>query len=86
MARRRRFAEWIVWNCNRFNSFGVMKSNLFNIERSQVPDLKLCGFFVCSCSENTGLLGLTKVGSRRVVQISAGFMIFFSIFGNTPIM
>ncbi|XP_020866709.1 nucleobase-ascorbate transporter 4 isoform X1 [Arabidopsis lyrata subsp. lyrata] len=32
--------------------------------------------------ENTGLLGLTKVGSRRVVQIAAGFMIFFSIFGK----
>ncbi|CAH8283265.1 unnamed protein product [Eruca vesicaria subsp. sativa] len=32
--------------------------------------------------ENAGLLGLTKVGSRRVVQISAGFMIFFSIFGK----
>ncbi|CAI0417512.1 unnamed protein product [Linum tenue] len=29
-------------------------------------------------SENVGLLGLTRVGSRRVVQISAGFMIFFS--------
>ncbi|KAG6494301.1 hypothetical protein ZIOFF_049325 [Zingiber officinale] len=28
--------------------------------------------------ENVGLLGLTRVGSRRVVQISAGFMIFFS--------
>ncbi|KAJ7960341.1 Nucleobase-ascorbate transporter [Quillaja saponaria] len=32
--------------------------------------------------ENVGLLGLTRVGSRRVVQISAGFMIFFSIFGK----
>ncbi|ESQ30485.1 hypothetical protein EUTSA_v10011388mg [Eutrema salsugineum] len=32
--------------------------------------------------ENAGLLGLTKVGSRRVVQISAAFMIFFSIFGK----
>lgn len=31
--------------------------------------------------ENVGLLGLTRVGSRRVVQISAGFMIFFSTFG-----
>lgn len=31
--------------------------------------------------ENVGLLGLTRVGSRRVVQISAGFMIFFSILG-----
>ncbi|XP_010541828.1 PREDICTED: nucleobase-ascorbate transporter 4 [Tarenaya hassleriana] len=32
--------------------------------------------------ENAGLLGLTKVGSRRVTQISAGFMLFFSIFGK----
>lgn len=31
--------------------------------------------------ENVGLLGLTRVGSRRVVQISAGFMIFFSTLG-----
>ncbi|XP_057866977.1 nucleobase-ascorbate transporter 2 [Cryptomeria japonica] len=32
--------------------------------------------------ENVGLLGVTRVGSRRVVQISAGFMIFFSILGK----
>uniref|UniRef100_A0A5B7AAZ5 Putative nucleobase-ascorbate transporter 6 n=1 Tax=Davidia involucrata TaxID=16924 RepID=A0A5B7AAZ5_DAVIN len=32
--------------------------------------------------ENAGLLALTSVGSRRVVQISAGFMIFFSILGK----
>ncbi|KAK9750984.1 hypothetical protein RND81_02G234000 [Saponaria officinalis] len=32
--------------------------------------------------ENTGLLGLTRVGSRRVVQVAAGFMIGFSIFGK----
>ncbi|KAJ3685504.1 hypothetical protein LUZ61_014668 [Rhynchospora tenuis] len=32
--------------------------------------------------ENIGLLGLTKVGSRRVIQVSTGFMIFFSIFGK----
>lgn len=31
--------------------------------------------------ENVGLLGLTRVGSRRVVQISAGFMIFFATLG-----
>lgn len=31
---------------------------------------------------NVGLLGLTRVGSRRVVQISTVFMIFFSIFGK----
>lgn len=33
------------------------------------------------CRENVGLLGLTHIGSRRVVQISTAFMIFFSIFG-----
>ncbi|CAD6343251.1 unnamed protein product [Miscanthus lutarioriparius] len=32
--------------------------------------------------ENAGLLVLTRIGSRRVVQISAGFMILFSIFGK----
>ncbi|KAL4649770.1 hypothetical protein ACB092_01G038400 [Castanea dentata] len=32
--------------------------------------------------ENVGLLGLTHIGSRRVVQISTSFMIFFSIFGK----
>nr|KJB31306.1 hypothetical protein B456_005G185400 [Gossypium raimondii] len=32
--------------------------------------------------ENGGLLAMTRVGSRRVVQISAGFMIFFSILGK----
>ncbi|KAG1364054.1 nucleobase-ascorbate transporter 6 [Cocos nucifera] len=32
--------------------------------------------------ENAGLLAVTSIGSRRVVQISAGFMIFFSILGK----
>eukprot|EP00268_Persea_americana_P058950 TRINITY_DN7177_c0_g1_i1.p1 TRINITY_DN7177_c0_g1~~TRINITY_DN7177_c0_g1_i1.p1 ORF type:complete len:521 (+),score=57.99 TRINITY_DN7177_c0_g1_i1:399-1961(+) len=32
--------------------------------------------------ENVGLLGLSRVGSRRVIQVSAGFMIFFSILGK----
>lgn len=32
--------------------------------------------------ENVGLLGLTHVGSRRVVQVSTAFMFFFSIFGK----
>ncbi|KAG5110002.1 hypothetical protein JHK82_039225 [Glycine max] len=37
----------------------------------------------CTASvENAGLLALTKAGSRRVVQISSGFMIFFSIFAS----
>ncbi|KAL4393791.1 hypothetical protein AHAS_Ahas02G0087300 [Arachis hypogaea] len=34
------------------------------------------------CKENVGLLGSTRVGSRRVIQISAGFMIFFSMLGK----
>ncbi|GAA0146894.1 transporter [Lithospermum erythrorhizon] len=45
------------------------------------------GIFSCivgttASVENVGLLGLTRVGSRRVVQISTIFMIFFSIFGK----
>ncbi len=39
-------------------------------------------FVVLFCSENIGLVGLTRVGSRRVIQISAFFMLFFSIFGE----
>ncbi|XP_066357484.1 nucleobase-ascorbate transporter 3-like [Miscanthus floridulus] len=45
------------------------------------------GIFSCPAGSsvsvgNIGLLGLTKVGSRRVIQISTGFMIFFSLFGK----
>ncbi|XP_031474757.1 nucleobase-ascorbate transporter 1-like isoform X2 [Nymphaea colorata] len=32
--------------------------------------------------ENIGLLGLSRVGSRRVVQVSAGFMILFSVLAS----
>ncbi|XP_057963840.1 nucleobase-ascorbate transporter 4 [Malania oleifera] len=32
--------------------------------------------------ENAGLLALTRVGSRRAIQISAGFMLFFSVLGK----
>ncbi|MFS7931505.1 putative xanthine/uracil/vitamin C permease [Helianthus anomalus] len=32
--------------------------------------------------ENSGALALTKVGSQRVIQTSAGFMPFFSVFGK----
>lgn len=35
-----------------------------------------------TCRENVGLLGSTRIGSRRVIQISAGFMIFFSMLGE----
>ncbi|KAJ0253207.1 hypothetical protein HA466_0122710 [Hirschfeldia incana] len=37
---------------------------------------------ITTSSENVGLLAMTKIGSRRVIQISAAFMIFFSIFGK----
>ncbi|XP_073124033.1 uncharacterized protein [Henckelia pumila] len=32
--------------------------------------------------ENIGLIALTRVGSRSMVQISAGFMLFFSVLGE----
>ncbi|XP_010490150.1 PREDICTED: putative nucleobase-ascorbate transporter 10 [Camelina sativa] len=37
---------------------------------------------ITTSSENVGLLAMTKIGSRRVIQISASFMLFFSIFGK----
>ena len=40
------------------------------------------GFSSTSYSENVGLIGLTKVGSRYVVQIGAIFLIFLGIFGK----
>ncbi|KAK2985600.1 hypothetical protein RJ640_006863 [Escallonia rubra] len=47
----------------------------------------LSGIFGCvtgstASVENAGLLALTRVGSRSVIQISAGFMIFFSLLGK----
>ncbi|KAL0890671.1 hypothetical protein Bca101_014654 [Brassica carinata] len=37
---------------------------------------------ITTSTENVGLLAMTKIGSRRVIQISAAFMLFFSIFGK----
>uniref|UniRef100_A0A453FJX4 Uncharacterized protein n=1 Tax=Aegilops tauschii subsp. strangulata TaxID=200361 RepID=A0A453FJX4_AEGTS len=47
----------------------------------------LCGLFGTGTGstvsvENVGLLGSTRIGSRRVIQICAGFMIFFSMLGE----
>ncbi|XP_071723706.1 nucleobase-ascorbate transporter 6-like [Rutidosis leptorrhynchoides] len=47
----------------------------------------ICGLFGSGVApsvslENAGLIGMTAVGSRRVVQIAAGFMIFFSCLGK----
>lgn len=42
----------------------------------------LGGFSSTSYSENVGLVGLTKVGSRYVVQIAALLLIFLGLFGK----
>lgn len=42
----------------------------------------LGGFSSTSYSENVGLIGLTKVGSRYVVQIGAVILIFLGLFGK----
>ncbi|KVH88063.1 Xanthine/uracil/vitamin C permease [Cynara cardunculus var. scolymus] len=44
----------------------------------------MCGTVTgfAASTENCGALALTRVGSRRVIQISAAFMIFFSVFGK----
>ncbi|CAO2170787.1 unnamed protein product [Urochloa humidicola] len=44
----------------------------------------LCGTLsgTAASVENAGLLALTRVGSRRVIKISALFMLFFSLFGK----
>ncbi|MEM8875043.1 MAG: solute carrier family 23 protein [Planctomycetota bacterium] len=40
------------------------------------------GFSSTSYSENVGLIGLTRVGSRYVVQIAAVFLILLGVFGK----
>ena len=40
------------------------------------------GFSSTSYSENVGLVGLTKVGSRYVVQIAGGLLILLGLFGK----
>ncbi|MDC0936061.1 solute carrier family 23 protein [Pirellulales bacterium] len=42
----------------------------------------LGGFSSTSYSENIGLVGLTKVGSRYVVQLGAGILILLGLFGK----
>lgn len=75
-------AWWSIWNRHRFYCSSVSNVKLleatvlcFDIFTHSNDCTK------CVCRENVGLLGLTRVGSRRVVQVSAGFMIFFSTLG-----
>ncbi|EXC27253.1 Nucleobase-ascorbate transporter 1 [Morus notabilis] len=59
--------QGLLWNLG----IGVLLDGLFGTGTGSTVSV-----------ENVGLLGLTRVGSRRVVQISAGFMIFFSTLGK----
>lgn len=80
-------AWFIFWDSQRDISFGVsiirvkkIKCQSLFVQNKNV--LLICIMIFCAYRENIGLLGLTRIGSRRVVQISAGFMIFFSVLGN----
>lgn len=76
------FDFWVIWNCDWFIGIYV-RFVYFSFTSSHLTDFRIWGLhLVYIYSENAGLLGLTRVGSRRVVQIAAGFMIFFSILGN----
>ncbi|AED93439.1 Xanthine/uracil/vitamin C permease [Arabidopsis thaliana] len=59
------------------DSFAMMAASFVTLFEST-------GLFYASAryGKNVGLLAMTKVGSRRVIQISAAFMLFFSIFGK----
>ncbi|KAK9164303.1 hypothetical protein Syun_005205 [Stephania yunnanensis] len=55
-------------------AFAVMAASLVSL-------IETYHTFLCD-SENAGFLGMTRVGSRRVINISALFMLFFSILGK----
>ncbi|XP_073032493.1 nucleobase-ascorbate transporter 6-like isoform X1 [Primulina eburnea] len=62
-----KITKWTV--C--FQGLGILFSGIFGTGNGSSVSI-----------ENAGLLGLTRVGSRRVVQVSAVFMIFFSVLGK----
>ncbi|KAH1211720.1 Nucleobase-ascorbate transporter 1 [Glycine max] len=64
-----------------WQGIGVLLDGLYGTAIGSTISV-LMSIMVVYSRENVGLLGLTRVGSRRVVQISAGFMIFFSILGK----
>jgi len=65
----------------KYNSSEKNECQSLFVQKKNV--LLICIMIFCSYRENIGLLALTRIGSRRVVQISAGFMIFFSVLGNS---
>ncbi|KAF8005984.1 hypothetical protein BT93_K0307 [Corymbia citriodora subsp. variegata] len=60
------FSRGVGWQ-----GFGILLSGVFGTVNGSSVSV-----------ENAGLLAVTRVGSRRVVQIAAGFMIFFSVLGK----
>ncbi|KAF8039952.1 hypothetical protein BT93_B2233 [Corymbia citriodora subsp. variegata] len=73
---------WAYKEFTRLNSI-IHSCNCMILLQSCSPDgIFGTGIGSSVTAENAGLLALTRVGSRRVVQISAGFMIFFSILGK----
>ncbi|CAN1273853.1 Nucleobase-ascorbate transporter 3 [Linum perenne] len=65
--------------------FGMMGASL--VTAAEGVSLLIDGIFgtlvgTTASVENVGLLGLTHIGSRRVVQLSTAFMFFFAIFGK----
>jgi hypothetical protein len=80
-------AWFIFWDSHRDISFSV---SIIPVKKNECQSLfvqnknvlLICIMIFCAYRENIGLIALTRIGSRRVVQISAGFMIFFSVLGN----
>lgn len=76
-AGNRCFAGWSLRDSLRFYSLCVRTPSWLSLAINRM----ILRWVFPNARENVGLLGITRVGSRRVVQISAGFMIFFSILG-----
>lgn len=86
------FIGWDVWNWKWVHSISVRTRQLDPFLATLAATWPISGntsseicLILGICSENAGLLGLTWVGSHRVLQISAGFMIFFSVLGDNQL-
>lgn len=74
------FDVWLIWYCEWIICLSVRpEQRKLNYEHKS--KYLISWYYSTYGRENAGLLALTRIGSRRVVQISAGFMIFFSILG-----
>lgn len=95
VARNWDFAKWCFRNLHWGHCCSVSAPNKSNLNFwpyvHHIFLIYIHGFAIHQClillcfvdvSENAGLIGLTRVGSRRVIQIAAAFMIFFSLFGE----